>query len=260
VKRVFAVIFPASTIVLLVLLAIPAAAQWQRRVLTPKGERTDTPLSHPLSYFTQYPSLRDEDRDFCYLCTPEKSLAVAKQRHDRAEVTEVGKVREYSIYDVFYFFDDSEEPSWKSILISTQPNQYREIWHYQRNEGGIWPSFLVEVGNEILLGLQDDCYKQDVIQEYYWFGKDGPIRVDLAPIWEAAKAVVPEDTTVDVEYDGRTDLPEGTMNVGLIKKPAWRCCTEGVVEVKFSLNNGRVVVNRARLDPAAEFKYPLRCR
>jgi hypothetical protein len=245
---------------LLVLPAMPAGAEWQRRVLTPKSEITDTPLPHPLSYFTQYPSLRDEDYDFCHLCTPEKRLAAAKQRNDRAKVKRVGIIREYSIYDVFYFFGDSEEPSWKSILISTQPNQYREIWHYQRIEGGIWPSFLVEVGTESLLGLQDDCYRQEVIQEYYWFGKDGPTRVDLSPIWEAAQTVVPKETAVSRSYDGRTDLPRGTMNVGLIKNPDWRCCTEGFIEVKFGLNNGRVVVNRTRFDPAAEFKYPLGCR
>jgi hypothetical protein len=247
-------------ILLIVLLTIPATAEWQRRVVTPKGERLDSPPSHPLSYFTQYPSLRDEDHDFCYLCSPEKSLAVAKQRKDRAEVKLVGRVREFEVYDVFYFFDEKAEPDWKSILIKTQPGQYREIWHYQRVEGGIWPSYLLRVGNETLLGLSDDCYKQQVIQEYYWFGKDGPVRIDLSPIWKAAEAVVPEGTTTWYLYDGRTDLPAGRINVGLIRKPGWQCCNGGVVEVKFELNNGQVVVRGARLDPTAKLKYPTLCR
>jgi hypothetical protein len=90
-------------LIVFLLITIPVAAQWQRYVLTPKGDHFDVPLPYPLSYFTQYPSLRDEDHDFCYLCPPEKSLAVAKQRNDRAEVKLVGKIREFEIYDVFYF-------------------------------------------------------------------------------------------------------------------------------------------------------------
>jgi hypothetical protein len=39
----------------------------------------DKPKPHPLSYFTQYLWLLDEDSDICYLCTPEKRLAAAKQ-------------------------------------------------------------------------------------------------------------------------------------------------------------------------------------
>jgi hypothetical protein len=243
------------------LLAIPLAAQWQRYVLTPKGGgNPDIPLPHPLSYFTQYPSLRDYDHDFCYLCPPEKSLAVAKQRKDRAEVKLVGKVREYTIYDVFYFFSQEVEPSWKSILIGTGPNQYREIWHYQRAEGAIWPSYLVKVGSETLLGLQDDCYRQDTIQEHFSLGKDGAVIIDLSPIWRAAKSVVPEDATVWQDYDGRTDLPAGRINVGLISKPVWQCCTGGVVEVKFDLRDGQVVVKSTHFDPAAKFIYPAGCR
>ena len=245
---------------LIALLTIPAAAEWQRHVYTPKGETFDAPPPHPLSYFTQYPSLRDEDHDFCYLCSPEKSLAVAKQRRDRAEVKLVGRVRDFEVYDVFYFFDEKAEPDWKSILVKIQPDQYREIWHYQRSEGRIWPSYLVRVGNETLLGLQDDCYKQDIIQEYYWFGKDGPVPIDLSLIWKAAEAVVPEATTAWHEYDGRTDLPAGRITVGLIRKPVWQCCTQGVIEVNFELNNGQVFVKGERLNPAVEFKHPASCR
>jgi hypothetical protein len=124
-------------ILLLVAVVLPVAAEWDRQIITPKGVRMDTPKPHPLSYFTRYPGLRDEDNDLCYLCPPEKRLAEAKQRKARGEVRLVGKIRGYSIYDVLYFFDEEPLPRWKSILVRTQPNQYREIWHYQKNEGVI---------------------------------------------------------------------------------------------------------------------------
>src|SRR5690349_7014724 len=78
---------------------------WKRHVMTPKGDWFDTPASHPLAYFTEYPALLDESGDFCYLCTPDKRLAVAKAaKGPRAEVRLVGKIRTLPIYDVYYRF------------------------------------------------------------------------------------------------------------------------------------------------------------
>jgi hypothetical protein len=247
-------------ILLSILWVLPLAADWQRLVLTGKGERFDTPQPHSLSYFTQYPSLRDEDGDFCSGCAPEKRLALAKQQKERAQVRLAGIVRGFAIYDVLYFFGEDKKAGWKSILIRTQPGQYREIFHYQRNEGGIWPSYLVKAGTETLLGLQDDCYKQQTIQEYYWFGGAAPARIDFKPIWKAAEAAAPKGTVAWTGYDGRIDLPAGQFRVGLIADPAWRCCTAGVVEVGFKLEGGRVVVTRARLDREAKFVWGAGCR
>ena len=167
----------------------------------------------------------------------------------------VGTVRGFAVYDVLYFFGDDEKASWKSILVRTQPGQYREIWHYQLNEGEIWPSYLVKVGQETLFGLEDDCYKQDTIQQYYWFGADSPVRVDLNPIWEAAKKAVPKDTAVWGGYDGRVDFPAGRMQVGLITEPDWHCCNRGTVDVEFKLRSGNPVVTKTSFNPEAEFKW-----
>jgi hypothetical protein len=171
----------------------------------------------------------------------------------------VGDIRGFTLYDVLYFFGEDLSPSWKSILVRTQPDQYREIWHYQRNEGGIWPSYLVKVGQDTLLGLEDDCYRVDIVQEYYWFGKDGPVRIDFSPVWEAAKSVAPKDATVWHGYDGRTALPAGRIRVGLIRDPVWRCCSGGIVEVGFELSGGRVAIKEARFDPTSEFEWGPAC-
>jgi hypothetical protein len=115
--------------------------------------------------------------------------------------------------------------------------------------------FRRKVGSETLLGLEDDCERQDIVQEYYWFGGDAPVRLDVNPIWEAAKRAVPEDTTVWKGYDGRVDLPAGRFRVGLISKPAWRCCTQGTVDVDFSLIGGEVSVTKTTLNNEAEFPW-----
>jgi hypothetical protein len=155
-----------KTIFLLLLAgAIPLSAARERVVMTGKFDFVDKPGTHSLSYFTKYPGLRDVDGDFCLGCSPEKKLAAAKAQKARTEVKLVGTIQGLAIYDVLYFFDDEPEPQWKSILVRTGPNRYREIWHYQKIQGGIWPSFLVKAGNQTLLGLDDHCYRLVRIQK-----------------------------------------------------------------------------------------------
>ena len=89
----------------LCLLANLADAAWLRHVMTPKSEWFDTPAPHPLSYFTDYPMLRDASGDFCYLCTPEKKLAEAKKVKVKTDLTLVGKLAGFAIYDLYYHFD-----------------------------------------------------------------------------------------------------------------------------------------------------------
>src|SRR5207249_10579041 len=55
---------------LFLLLASLVLAQWQRTVFSGKGQFTDVPTPHPLSYFTADPFLRDDGGDFCEVCTP----------------------------------------------------------------------------------------------------------------------------------------------------------------------------------------------
>lgn len=59
--------------------ALPALAQWQRMVFSGKGESTDIPVAHSLSYFTANPFLRDDGNDLCAACTPADKAASARR-------------------------------------------------------------------------------------------------------------------------------------------------------------------------------------
>jgi hypothetical protein len=157
---------------------------WKRHVMTAKGDWFDAPESHPLAYFTRYPALLDESGDFCYLCTPEKRLAAAMAaKEPRAEVRFVGKIRALSIYDVFYRFQSEGSVDWKSILIKTGPDTYREIYHCEPTQvdARALPSTLMRVGKEVLLHAPYSVggNKGMVEDDYYSFRQNGPIRVDL---------------------------------------------------------------------------------
>ena len=83
---------PIRTALLVFLLAAGAGAAWQRQVLTAKQAWIDTPEPHPLAYFTQYPMLREQTGDFCYLCSPAKRLEEAKKHDVAVEITRVGSI------------------------------------------------------------------------------------------------------------------------------------------------------------------------
>jgi len=206
------------------------AAGWERQVMTATGIRQDTPPPHPLSYFTRYPSLRDETSAFCPLCPPRKRLALARQQKENAKVRLIGNIGNFATYDVLCFFGDDDKPAWKSLLVRTE---------------------LVRLGSQTLLGLKDDCYRQDIIQQYFWFGSGFPVPVDLNPIWQAAQAAVPYKTAVWGGYD----FPAGRMQVGLITDPDWRCCSKGTVDVKFKFSAGRIRVTSATFNRDGEFTW-----
>ncbi len=160
---------------------------WKRHVMTPKDRWFDKPEPHPLAYFTAYPALLNESGDFCYLCTPEKKLAAAKAaKEPRAEVRLVGKIGTLSIYDVYYRFQSEGSVDWKSILIKTGPDSYREIYHCEPTQvdARALPSVLIRVGREVMLHSQYFVggNKGMVEDDYYSFRPNGPIRVDLPKV------------------------------------------------------------------------------
>jgi len=84
-------------LLLLGLTVIDADAAWQRHVMTPKDTSFDSPAPHPLAYFVEFPMLRDESGDFCYLCSPEKRLAEAKKEKIATEINLSAPWRDLSL-------------------------------------------------------------------------------------------------------------------------------------------------------------------
>ncbi len=231
-----------------------ANADWPRMVITPKGAHVDTPVAQPLKYFTDFPWLRDEDGDFCYLCKPEERLARAKAEKTRADVKLVGKIGRFTVYDIFYYFGDEEEPGWKSIVVQTGLNAYREIYHDQPNEGRPNPSFLVHADKQPVLCVVDNVYRWDAEEQCFWFNPDGLVRIDFAPIWKAAQKAAPTGRRVwEYAVKAKTTFRNMVLPVALRDQDTGNCCdVKGVVNVHFRLDQGRVIVMDARFDPDGE--------
>jgi hypothetical protein len=237
------------------------AATWQRHVFTPKGDFLDTPGPHPLAYFTRDPFLRDDGDDFCTSCTPVDKAAVHAKHRFRTELKIVGELQGSTIYDLFYRFDDhidSGQIDWKSILVETSPGQYREIYHLQPTQAQIGPSRFLKAGKDELLATRDliPGTGNNYYEEYFWFGPDGPVRIDLDAIGKAVQSVLPADTSV--WNGGGLDMESLSYHMPVWKKGDAHCCpTGGTVDVKFKLEAGRIVVTSKHFDPATDAGKPL---
>jgi hypothetical protein len=241
-------------IVLLLAAALNLRADtvWQRHVLTGKGERTGLAAPHTLEYFTRYPMLREETDPFCYLCTREKRLSEAKTYKVKTELRYIGTIQGFAIYDLFYRFDNPSNPDWKTILIKSGPNEYREIYHcepwntYTRTPR----SSIVNVGRESVLSTiySHGGNKGGHTDDYFWFDETGPHPLDLTPVIEAAQSAIPKGYVLWAWTDGALDS-SAKLRWWVQKKPAWMCCDDGEVEVHFKLDHGRAIVTRTRYDP-----------
>lgn len=165
-----------------------------------------------------------------------------RRSEPKAEVHIVGKINGLTIYDVFYRFQREGAIDWKSILVRAGPSRYREIYHDEPNEGKANSSFLVKIGEETVLGVQDNQYRMDEISEFWCFGADGPQLLDFKPIWSAAREVTPADQFIMERPPG--DLPKLVMLLPtLFRGSAGPCCEiRGVVKVRFSMQQCRITV------------------
>jgi hypothetical protein len=212
---------------------------WQRYVITPKGERVDSPAPHPLAHFTRYPALLNESGDFCYLCPPQKRISMAMAaKEPRAEVHVVGKISGFTIYDVFYRFQSEGEIDWKSVVVRTGTDRYREIFHNEPTEGRPNASFFAKLGDQMLLGVQDNQYRMDTVEEYWCFADSKAFRIDFAPIWNAARKITPANQFF-IERPGlRLNSPNLVISLPTLIGGGSPCCEiGGVVLVTPRLQN-----------------------
>jgi hypothetical protein len=239
----------------LFLAATSLGSAWERHVITPKGDSFDQPAAHPLSYFTRNPSLRDEDDNSCADCSAKGKAAVRAQHKFHTDLKKVGVLRGFAIYDLLYSFDDhatTGEVDWKSILVEISPGQFREIYHLQPTQAQIQPSYLLNAGSEQLLATHDlipgtgSYYYED----YWWFGPEGPVRINIEYVGEVLKSFLPEEDAV--WKGGGLDMEKLEFHNFVWKKGDSNCCpTGGKVDLGFRLEKGRLVLVKKHFDPAA---------
>jgi hypothetical protein len=258
--------FAMRLLLLAGLLVLPLDAAWVRHVMTPKTEWVDVPEPHASAYFTEYPMLRDESGDFCSSCTPEKRLAEAKKIKVRTDLSLIGNLAGFAIYDLYYRFEGQGSTDHKLILVKTGTDQYREIYHREPTQvdARAAPSVFVKIGNDQFLearyivgGRSDDTY------DYFWFDQSGTTLVDFTPILVAAKALLPSGKTLRWIYEMDGNIP-GTHYLWVHTRPLVSrvrvtngidnnapVVEAGIVDVEFRFDHGRVIPTKAFYNPDA---------
>jgi len=233
-----------------------AGAAWQRHVFTAKGDFFDTPAPHSLAYFTRDPFLRDDGDQFCIACTPQDKAAVHSGHTFKTELRKTGYLRGFAIYDLFYFFDDhigTRQRDWKSVLVRVAPGRFREIYHLQPTQAIISPSFLLKSGRDEILAIRDPIpgTMGNYYEDYFWFDRDGPVRIDIDSIPRVLKNMLPAGS--GVWKGGGLDMKALTYRMPVWKEGDGNCCpTGGMVSLKLRLDRGRLTVTHRRFDPTAK--------
>ncbi|MGA8030656.1 MAG: hypothetical protein WB992_26225 [Bryobacteraceae bacterium] len=231
-------------------------AAWQRDVFSGKGEFLDKPAPHALAYFTRDPFLRDDGDDFCADCTPGGKAAVHVHHKFKTELKKVGVLQGFAIYDLFYYFDEqveSGEIGWKSILVSVSPGLFREIYHLQPTQAQIGPAFFLTAGTTELLGTRDliPGTGNNYYEDYWWFGSEGPIRINIELIGEVLKSLLP--VGYGVWKGGGLDMKSLTFQSPVWKNSDANCCPSGgIVHLKFRLDRGHLIVTEKYFDALAK--------
>jgi hypothetical protein len=182
----------------------PARAQWWRIVFSGKGQSTDIPAAHPLSYFIANPFLRDDGGDLG-LDTPADRAKAAEKYIVTSEVQRLGSLAGFPIVQILYRVGPrgNGEPAsirWKFLLVQTGKDLYREIYHlqaYLTSSPPLESAEIIKVGEERILATDDSdggngggCF-----EEFWWFDLSGPHLLDFSQVKAAITKSVPKGAT-----------------------------------------------------------------
>lgn len=229
----------------------PARGQWQRIVLSGKGEFDDIASPHPLSYFTRNSFLRDDSNEFCISCTPDDKAGSGRKYSVRTAINPVGTLADFPVVDLLYSITARNQPSgykvtWKSILVQVSRDSYREIFHLQAfyTTASLKPSRIIQSGNEKILATVDsdggnagNCW-----EHYWWFDRSGPHSLNFSRLGAAISDQVPKNAVFTISCS-TLDFESSQVHDWVQKADArcHACDYVGEVTARFRLD-GFVVV------------------
>jgi hypothetical protein len=201
--------------VLLTIAPMLLSPQVQRTVTTAKGSTHDTPLPHPLSWWTSDPLRLDASGDLMIGDTASDGKVVsARDYRVNQAVLNIGAIAGWRIVQILTTIDPGPRivssgwagagappTQWKSLLVQDgAADRYIEIYTLQAESGlfvPMKPAAIYDAGPESILGTYDpDTGNGGGCEDgYWWFDKAGVHSVDFSPLEQAIRAVVPKNST-----------------------------------------------------------------
>lgn len=243
---------PTRVALCLIVFAAASPAQWKRYAETPQGG-ADSPPAHDLQYFKVHPCSRSDKKDRFTQCEePPSKEEIQWRAAMRTNLRTAGKIGEFTIYDLEYFFDsDYPGPQMRSVLVETPSHQFHEILVQEDVAvGTLFPTEILQAGKRPVIKVKhDDGGMYHGVDEHYFVMLDGVAALlDFDPVIHAAEAVLPSGV---VAYQPATEFnftsltySVETEGPGTIMSPRMACCS-GSVTVPFRIEKGLVVAGNA---------------
>jgi len=88
-------------------------------------------------------------------------------------------------------------------------------------------------------------------EDYFWFSPGGPVRIDIETITAALKSILPAGS--GVWKGGGLDMRSLSYHNSVWKDRDANCCPSGgAVDIRFRIDDGRVIVTSKHFDPLAK--------
>jgi len=210
-----AILHRFTTALLLTIAPALLSAQVQRMVSTAKGITLDTPVPHPLSWWTRDPLRLDASGDLMIgASATDGKIVTAEDYRVSQEVIALGTVAGLRIVQVVTTINPgtrivssgwagaAEPPAqWKSLLVQDGTgDRYIEIYELQAEPGlflPIKPAAIYGVGPDSILATYDPVSGNGggCDDGYWWFDKAGVHAVDFSPLKQAIGRAIPPNST-----------------------------------------------------------------
>jgi hypothetical protein len=203
------------------ILAATAFGGWQRTINAGKGDSVDSPPPHPLAYYQVDPCLRPQSDALFpgFSCIPTTEPKEVERRAKTATaVTEIGKIEEFTVYDLWYstgMFNTPGQRDVRSVLIKTGEDEYRELDVFELfGYPDLFPaSQIVEMDGEQLLivGAHNGGNNNHIFKTPYIFRENGPEKADFSAVDKAFNALIPPYMSIrgsEDDYASMTSIVE----------------------------------------------------
>jgi hypothetical protein len=230
-------------------LCAQTTADWKCHIIADDDDSTFEPAEpHPLKYFTTT-RLQEMRKRIAGEQGVEPSQGLVGMG---GSVRELGRIAGFSIEEVRYNFADQPRFNAKSILVKTGSDEYREIYHLEATPmGQVHETVLIGAGltNILFTMYRTSGHPGSAFYDRFWIGKDGPVRADFKPIWQAVEKVVPKESFI-LDASVSSSAPTLTLSARIQDYNNDAASGHlGYADVRFNLNRGRAVVVGAKYQP-----------
>lgn len=247
------------------LMGTTSFAGWQRTIGgTGNLPVLYSPPSHSLAYFLVDPCLRpDTDalvraRNCNWPGIAPSPDEVRRRASTRAELKEVGKIREFTIYDLWYSTGedhDPGDPSLRSVLVKTATDQYREVNVAMRWGREFPASEIVNLDGEPILIARwnNGANASRTYDTLYMFPPSGSETPDFKAVDEAAAKLKPANMSVYWDKNNYALLTyTAELYTGDVNLPRIMVREHGLITITYRFVDGRAIVTSSKFEPYSQ--------